>query len=89
MTKELTYMIIESIEKKLAEYNVACDVYEDYCGICLEINWGDWKHEHLCAKWIAGEVLDTLGLKYTITSQVTEEDGSDCYSAIHVIKVIG
>jgi hypothetical protein len=46
--------------------------------VYIEINWGDWKHDHLRLRLImekysflcAGEV-------------VTEEDGSDCYSAVH------
>lgn len=88
MTKETTYKIIEEIEKKLNEYNVWADVYEEHFGICIEINWGDWKHEHLCAEWITRELLDLMGYahKYTITEDITEEDGSDCYSARHLIR---
>ena len=87
MTNEEAYKIIDKIEAKFAEYDRRYDVYNDYCGICIEIYWGDWKHDHLFAKMLASEVLNALGLKYTITEQLTEEDGSDCYSAIHVIRV--
>ena len=86
LDRETTYKIIEEIEKKLNEYNVWADVYDDYCGICIDINWGDWKHDHLCTKWAVSELLDKLGYEYTMTEQVTEEDGSDCYSATHVIR---
>lgn len=87
--RALADRIIEAIEKKFKEYNLYCDVYNDYCGICIDINWGDWKHEHLRADWLTGEVLDAMGYagKYSITTQVTEEDGSDTYSAIHVIRL--
>lgn len=46
--------------------------------ISICITWGDWKHDHLR--------LDNImeGLGYThITTNVTEEDGSDAYSATH------
>ena len=35
------------------------------CILCIDISWGDWKHDHARLKW------------------VTEENGSDCYSATH------
>jgi len=86
--KETTYRIIEAIEARFREYNLYADVYDDYCGICIDISWGDWKHEHLRSRWLAGEVLDMMGYenKYSFTTQVTEENGSDCYSAIHTIR---
>lgn len=43
-----------------------------------EIEWGDWKHDHLRADWIAAETGFTK-----LGDRVTDEDGSDCYSAIH------
>ena len=46
--------------------------------VAVDISWGDWKHEHLWAR----DLMSYLG--YTeIGSKVTEEDGSDCYSATH------
>ena len=47
--------------------------------IAIEICWGDWKHEHLRLDYLMEENFD---LK-RIESIATEEDGSDCYSAIH------
>lgn len=41
---------------------------------------GDWKHDHLRAKWIVKEQFPEFTY---IGEQVTEEDGSDWYSAIH------
>ena len=69
------------IEQMLRDNHVYADVYP-YRDIevvfAVEINWGDWKHEHLSAKWL----LQEAGHVY-ISSQVTEENGSDTYSAIH------
>lgn len=45
----------------------------------IEIAWGDWKHEHLCLEWAVKEVYPNV----QHSSAVTEEDGSDCYSAVH------
>ena len=42
------------------------------------IPWGDWKHEHLACK----QMMKRLG--YTQVQEViTENNGSDCYSAEH------
>ena len=48
--------------------------------IAIEISWGDWKHEHLRLDWIMKENFDNIQSIHKVT---TEEDGSDCYSAIH------
>ena len=45
----------------------------------IEIFWGDWKHDHLRLDFLMEENFD---LK-KIETIATEEDGSDCYSAIH------
>ena len=42
------------------------------------IEWGDWKHEHGYLKYLMKKNGFLL-----IDEQVTEEDGSDCYSAVH------
>jgi len=44
----------------------------------VEIIWGDWKHDHLFVKHIFSE----LGAK-EYCGTVTEENGSDCYSATY------
>lgn len=64
-------------------YNQANDRIE------FDINWGDWKHEHLRAKWLLQELFETLGIKAEIRSHTTEEDGTDTYSAHYVVYSIG
>ena len=51
---------------------------ENEAAIGVGISWGDWKHEHLWAR----DLMSYLGY-VEIGSRVTEEDGSDCYSADH------
>lgn len=48
--------------------------------VAVEICWGDWKHSHLYLKHLVEQGMP--GLKKS-TEEITEEDGSDCYSAIH------
>lgn len=50
-------------------------------GYALHIEWGDWKHSHLHADCILSLFGFTL-----IKERVTEEDGSDCYSAWRTYK---
>ena len=55
----------------------------------FDINWGDWKHEHMRAKWLLQELFEKLGIVAKINSYTTEEDGSDTYSAHYNIYAIG
>lgn len=58
---------------------------------CIEydINWGDWKHEHLRSKWLLEELFKELGIAANINSHTTEEDGSDTYSAHYIVRAMG
>lgn len=44
----------------------------------VQIQWGDWKHEHALAKTVIQEAGFLL-----INTVVDEENGGDCYSATH------
>ena len=76
------------IEEELCELtkDIMCEVCVSDTEILIETWWGDWKHTHLRLQWLVGEYLDSKGIKYSHTENVTEEDGSDCYSAYHVWK---
>ena len=52
--------------------------------VYIEIEWGDWKHDHLRLKWI----MEKNGFRQA-GEDVTEEDGSDCYSATHTFIYLG
>ena len=64
----------------LNDNGVWADVYPHYgtSALVVSISWGDWKHEHLWAR----DLMSYLGYA-EIGSKVTEEDGSDTYSAEH------
>ena len=50
--------------------------------LIVEVNWGDWKHSH--------GYLDYLMKQkdfFKIRENVTEENGSDCYSANHIYLI--
>ena len=78
---------IEKTEKILEAEGISALVsaYEDISAFTVEINWGDWKHEHARAKYI----IESNGIGKLVKSETTEEDGSDTYSAIHYFIVMG
>lgn len=51
--------------------------------VSVLIEWGDWKHEHGYLRYL----MQQNGFTET-DENVTEEDGSDCYSAIHTFKKV-
>lgn len=77
-----TLEIAEKVEKVLDENNVWASVSPHYelPVIEIEINNGDWKHDHLRTKWVMGEQFPEF---VYVGEVVTEEDGTDSYSAIH------
>lgn len=46
--------------------------------VWVSVDWGDWKHDHLYLDHVMRENGYILMCK-----EVTEEDGSDAYSAVH------
>ena len=82
MTIEKKWEICEKVSKHLEDNKVLAEVYpwfdSDIPVIEVEIHWGDWKHEHMRTKWL----LEEMGIPF-INTVVTEEDGSDTYSARH------
>lgn len=48
----------------------------------VHVEWGDWKHDHAYLDYI----MSNNG--YSLKSEiVTEEDGSDCYSSVHLFEI--
>ncbi len=78
MTNEETKNTLKKVYEILRSNNVWAEAYEELGMVAVEINWGDWKHDHLRAEWLMKE----NGFKQ-LFEEVTEEDGSDTYSAIH------
>ena len=73
----------KKIYKLMKENHIMGEVVDynnDIRMIAVEVIWGDWKHEHWCLDWLMQKNFPGL---QSIHTQTTEEDGSDCYSAIH------
>ena len=73
--------ILPKIEELLTTNHIGCEVepYDMIPAFTVHISWGDWKHEHLHARWL----IEEANLGTFIKSETTDEDGSDCYSATH------
>jgi len=76
--------LADDLSDHMAELGAYYDVWPEEDGLCVEITWGDWKHDHL---WCDYEVENFVKSKnHEVVSHDTEiidEDGSDTYSAIH------
>ena len=71
--------IDETIFSFLNDNGVWAEVYCQTNNIVVvNIDWGDWRHSHLWAR----DLMQYLGY-VQVGEVVTEEDGSDCYSAEH------
>lgn len=87
MTK-VTDEMIRKIDDALTKGGVSAMVYRDNLlddVVKIRIDWGDWKHDHWKARYIVNGVLD--GEIRNWDEILIEEDGSDCYSAVHVVWV--
>ena len=70
---------VDYIEKILRDDGKYYDVYPHDGKIYIDVDWGDWKHDHLR--------LDNLMFMHgyeCVDEQTTEEDGSDTYSSTHI-----
>lgn len=76
--------LVTKIRTELANNNIYADVYELGNDIGMYISWGDWKHEHLRAQRIIENLINC-----EISKEITEDDGSDCYSAEYRICIVG
>ena len=73
-------MRIEKLEKILNENEINGEIIplfnSELTGI--HVYWGDWKHDHLRLD----KVMKNNGIDL-VTTVITEDDGSDAYSATH------
>ena len=72
--------IINKAKVQFKEHNCHYEIYP-YMGISIavEINRGDWKHDHAFVDYIMRNLRNVT----KFGEEVTEEDGSDTYSSIH------
>ena len=74
------YLFKHKISCDLEDFGLYTSPFADsgfYVSILIE--WGDWKHEHCRADRLVEEKFKP----YSTKLEVTEEDGSDTFSAIH------
>lgn len=70
-------MTLQELRKYLNENDLYyTDLYETENTFIIFIHWGDWKHEHLYLH----HLMNKLGLVHK-NCVITDENGSDCYSA--------
>ena len=62
----------------LTKNGIYCEIYPAHTRVELLLEWGDWKHDHGFVDYLMGLIGYTF-----IAQTITEDDGSDCYSAIH------
>ena len=78
--------VAEKVQKLLDEDDLSAEVWPSFEGLpsCIVyIRWGDWKHDHGRMRWLCQQHGG-----YVMRQVVTEEDGSDCYSAEYRIAFI-
>ena len=76
------YLRKNEIFAELDDYSIAENqrTNDVYGVIDYSISWGDWKHDHIYSEDLAKEFFKE---DLSISEDVTEEDGSDTYSATH------
>lgn len=63
----------------LSKNSLFAEVGSDKAHVYVHIEWGDWKHDH----GFADHLMSLVGYR-CVGQDVTEDNGSDCYSATHV-----
>lgn len=77
----------KKLEQKLLD-KIPAECYTIKAGeipvFCVNIHYGDWKHEHARCDLLVEEEAAANGYEIVQKGQtITEETGTDCYSAIH------
>lgn len=85
-TEEEANKFVKELTQKFFDEGEFFDIWSEKGVIKADIQWGDWKHQHLFFKARVQKYFDALGIDIDIKSTVTEEDGTDAYSASYSIK---
>lgn len=83
-TKTNRIMTPIEIEKYLTNEGISCEIFvypNNENLLDVNIDWGDWKHDHKYCDYL----MEKIG--WELESEcVSDDDGSDCYSATHTYK---
>ena len=82
-SKENKKDLYTEVEEILKEGELFGDISTYDNQVEVHIEWGDWKHEHAYLRYL----MEQKGFIQT-DENITEEDGSDCYSAVHVFRKV-
>lgn len=87
-SEEEANKFVKELTQKFFDEGEYFDIWSSAGVIEAQIEWGDWKHQHLFFKKTVQKFFNDLNIDIDIDSQVTEEDGSDTYSASYKITKI-
>lgn len=89
---------IEEIKRELhkflednKQYYYVDHAYDDVHGnyvIKIDVDWGDWKHDHIYIDNLVQKFFDEKGIKIETGKSVTAENGTDAYSATHYYRLL-
>lgn len=88
---------MSEIKTELKKNHIYSDLYDEYgfrkndsFVLKIDIDKGDWKHDHRLADIIVSNVADRYdNIEIVkVSENVTDDDGSDTYSATHTYNVI-
>ena len=78
--------VVEELNEYLADNHHRDRVYECTDGrIICEIEYGDWKHEHLWFQKLVKSFFEERGESCNISKMITQESEDDTYSATYYI----
>jgi len=79
VTPDTSLPEVDMLNRYASDNRLYLDDISSFGGkIRVSISWGDWKHDH----GFCNRLLSYIGYSF-VKEEVTEEDGSDCYSADH------
>lgn len=84
-TKEETAKFAKELTQFLFDSGDYHDVWDTDTKIEAQIEWGDWKHDHLRFERLVRQFFEERDIEVDIEQVVTDKDDSDTYSARYTI----
>lgn len=74
-------MTLQELTHYLNNHKLYVDVEEIETHFIINVEWGDWKHDHRYLQNLMSNLNFILDMR-----EITNTDGSDCFSAIYYYK---
>ena len=71
-------MTLQQLQQHLNNHKLYVNVEETQTHFIINVEWGDWKHDHGHLMYLMANLGFTLDRR-----EITNTDGSDCFSAIY------